>query len=78
MLIERLCNHNRGLHIVLYDIKCCTLVVCLQMLLRVVMVAAESLKLLEHQLMDGDQIQDVRVRTKHKLMFYCLHRCSTV
>lgn len=34
------------------------------MLQRVVMVAAESLKVLEHQLMDGGQIQDVRVGTK--------------
>lgn len=33
----------------------------LQMLQRVVVVAAESLKLLEHQLMDREQIQDVRV-----------------
>lgn len=35
--------------------------VCLQMLQRVVMVAAESLKELERQLMDAGQIQDVRV-----------------
>lgn len=32
-----------------------------QMLHRVVMLAAESLKVLEHQLMDGGQVQDVRV-----------------
>lgn len=36
------------------------------MLQRVVMVAAESLKVLEHQLMDGSQIQDVRVGLKKK------------
>ncbi|XP_056275390.1 nucleolar protein 6-like [Pseudoliparis swirei] len=41
-----------------------------QMLLRVVMVAAESLKLLEHQLMDGDQIQDVRVVMRAPLDAY--------
>lgn len=35
-----------------------------QMLQRVVAVAAESLKVLEHQLMDGSQTQDVRVGTK--------------
>lgn len=35
--------------------------VFLKMLQRAVMVAAESLKVLEHQLMDGGQIQDVRV-----------------
>lgn len=34
---------------------------CVQMLQRVVMLAAESLKVLEHQLMDGSQMQDVRV-----------------
>lgn len=34
------------------------------MLQRVVMLAAESLKVLEHQLMDGSQTQDVRVGTK--------------
>ncbi len=34
------------------------------MLQRVVMVAAESLKVLEHQLMDGSQTQDVRVSKK--------------
>lgn len=34
------------------------------MLQRVVMVAAESLKVLEHQLMDGSQMQDVRVGKK--------------
>lgn len=33
----------------------------LKMLQRVVMVAAESLKVLEHQLMDGGQIQDIKV-----------------
>lgn len=31
------------------------------MLQRVMTVAAESLRVLEHQLMDGSQIQDVRV-----------------
>lgn len=35
------------------------------MLQRVVALAAESLKVLEHQLMDGGQIQDVKVGTKH-------------
>uniref|UniRef100_A0A4W6G8X9 Nucleolar protein 6 n=1 Tax=Lates calcarifer TaxID=8187 RepID=A0A4W6G8X9_LATCA len=35
---------------------------CVQMLQRVVMVAAESLKVLEHQLMDGSQTQDVVMR----------------
>lgn len=35
------------------------------MLQRVVMLAAESLKVLEHQLMDGGQIQDVKVGVKH-------------
>lgn len=34
------------------------------MLHRVVMLAAESLKVLEHQLMDGGQMQDVRVGLK--------------
>lgn len=34
------------------------------MLQRVVMLAAESLKVLEHQLMDGGQIQDVKVGVK--------------
>lgn len=29
------------------------------------MVAAESLKVLEQQLMDGSQVQDVRVGIKH-------------
>lgn len=43
----------------------------LQMLQRVVMVAAESLKVLEHQLMDGGQKQDVRVGKKHlKALIY--------
>lgn len=65
------------------------LVTCLQMLQRVVMLAAESLMVLEHQLMDGDQIQDVRVGIKHlkssqllttPLSFYtfsmkCTHLC---
>lgn len=46
-------------------IKCYILAVCPQMLQRVVMLAAESLKVLEHQLMDGGQIQDVRVGIKH-------------
>lgn len=36
----------------------------LQMLQRVVMLAAESLKVLERQLMDGGQIQDVKVGVK--------------
>lgn len=36
----------------------------LKMLQRVVMVAAESLKVLEHQLMDGGQIQDTKVGKK--------------
>lgn len=35
-----------------------------QMLQRVMVVAAESLKVLEHQLMDGSQTQDVRVGKK--------------
>lgn len=34
------------------------------MLQRVMLVAAESLKVLEHQLMDGSQTQDVRVGLK--------------
>lgn len=34
------------------------------MLQRVMVVAAESLKVLEHQLMDGSQTQDVRVGKK--------------
>lgn len=37
------------------------------MLQRVVMLAAESLMVLEHQLMDGDQIQDVRVGKSSRL-----------
>ncbi|KAM7416491.1 hypothetical protein PAMA_018513 [Pampus argenteus] len=41
-----------------------------QMLQRVVMVAAESLKVLEHQLMDGGQIQDVRVVMRPPLDAY--------
>eukprot|EP00064_Thunnus_orientalis_P006231 superscaffoldBa00000642_g6247 len=40
------------------------------MLQRVVMVAAESLKVLEHQLMDGAQIQDVRVVMRPPLDAY--------
>lgn len=35
------------------------------MLQRVVTLAAESLKVLECQLMDGGQIQDVKVGVKH-------------
>lgn len=45
---------------------------CVQMLQRVIMVAAESLKVLEHQLIDGSQKQDVRVGE------YCLHDLSTI
>ncbi|KAM3867565.1 nucleolar protein 6 [Diretmus argenteus] len=41
-----------------------------QMLQRVVVVAAESLKVLEPQLMDGDQIQDVRVAMRPPLDAY--------
>uniref|UniRef100_A0A8C4IX76 Nucleolar protein 6 n=1 Tax=Dicentrarchus labrax TaxID=13489 RepID=A0A8C4IX76_DICLA len=41
-----------------------------QMLQRVVMLAAESLKVLEHQLMDGSQIQDVRVVMRPPLDAY--------
>lgn len=41
-----------------------------QMLQRVMMVAAESLKVLEHQLMDGDQKQDVRVIMRPPLDVY--------
>ncbi|XP_051923336.1 nucleolar protein 6 [Hippocampus zosterae] len=41
-----------------------------QMLQRVVMVAAESLKVLEHQLIDGSQIQDVRVVLRPPLEAY--------
>uniref|UniRef100_A0A8C8D3U6 Nucleolar protein 6 n=1 Tax=Oncorhynchus tshawytscha TaxID=74940 RepID=A0A8C8D3U6_ONCTS len=41
---------------------------CAQMLQRVVMVAAESLKILEPQLMDTSQIQDVRVSHSHVVM----------
>ncbi|KAL6114361.1 nol6 [Pungitius sinensis] len=41
-----------------------------QMLQRVVVVAAESLKLLEHQLMDRQQIQDVRVVMRPPLDAY--------
>ncbi|XP_078106622.1 nucleolar protein 6 [Sander vitreus] len=41
-----------------------------QMLQRVVMVAAESLKLLENQLMDSNQIQDVRVVMRPPLDAY--------
>ncbi|XP_061528233.1 nucleolar protein 6 [Phycodurus eques] len=41
-----------------------------QILQRVVMVAAESLKVLEHQLMDGSQIQDVRVAMRPPLDAY--------
>ncbi|XP_077378233.1 nucleolar protein 6 isoform X2 [Festucalex cinctus] len=41
-----------------------------QMLQRVVMVAAESLKVLEHQLMDNSQIQDVRVVMRPPLEAY--------
>lgn len=45
---------------------------CVQMLQRVIMLAAESLKVLEHQLIDGSQKQDVRVGE------YCLHDLSTI
>ncbi|KAE8292307.1 Nucleolar protein 6 [Larimichthys crocea] len=41
-----------------------------QMLHRVVMLAAESLKVLEHQLMDGGQMQDVRVVMRPPLDAY--------
>nr|XP_057926598.1 nucleolar protein 6 [Doryrhamphus excisus] len=41
-----------------------------QMLQRVMVVAAESLKVLEHQLMDGGQIQDVRVVMRPPLDAY--------
>ncbi|KAM3610678.1 uncharacterized protein V6R79_007135 [Siganus canaliculatus] len=41
-----------------------------QMLQRVVMVAAESLRVLEHQLMDGSQKQDVRVAMRPPLDVY--------
>ncbi|XP_037114528.1 nucleolar protein 6 [Syngnathus acus] len=41
-----------------------------QILQRVVMLAAESLKVLEHQLMDGSQIQDVRVVMRPPLEAY--------
>uniref|UniRef100_A0A665T5Y7 Nucleolar protein 6 n=1 Tax=Echeneis naucrates TaxID=173247 RepID=A0A665T5Y7_ECHNA len=41
-----------------------------QLLHRVVMVAAESLKVLEHQLMDASQIQDVRVVMRPPLDVY--------
>ncbi|KAM4576086.1 nucleolar protein 6 [Odontesthes bonariensis] len=41
-----------------------------QMLQRVMMVAAESLKVLEHQLMDGSQAQDVRVIMRPPLDAY--------
>ncbi|KAM9858055.1 nucleolar protein 6 [Aulostomus maculatus] len=41
-----------------------------QMLQRVVMMAAESLKVLEHQLMDGGQIQDARVVMRPPLEAY--------
>ncbi|XP_077571803.1 nucleolar protein 6 [Stigmatopora nigra] len=41
-----------------------------QMLQRVVMVAAESLKVLENQLMDGNQIQDIRVAMRPPLDAY--------
>lgn len=46
---------------------------CFQMLQRVIMVAAESLKVLEHQLMDGSQIQDVRVSKKMKKISFTCH-----
>ena len=50
------------------------------MLQRVVMVAAESLKLLEHQLMDSNQTQDVRVSRKQLkcLIYYYLHKYPTI
>ncbi|XP_061584958.1 nucleolar protein 6 [Cololabis saira] len=41
-----------------------------QMLQRVMMVAAESLKVLEHQLMDSSQIQDIRVVMRPPLEAY--------
>ncbi|MED6248043.1 hypothetical protein ATANTOWER_025024 [Ataeniobius toweri] len=41
-----------------------------QMLQRAMMVAAESLKVLEHQLMDGSQIQDMRVIMRPPLDAY--------
>lgn len=41
-----------------------------QMLQRVILVAAESLKVLEHQLMDGSQTQDVRVVMRPPLDVY--------
>ncbi|XP_010903751.2 nucleolar protein 6 [Esox lucius] len=41
-----------------------------QMLQRVVLVAAESLKVLEHQLMDASQIQDIRVVMRPPLDAY--------
>lgn len=52
-----------------------------QMLQRVVMVAAESLKVLEPQLMDANRIQDVRVShtlTHHSInLFPRTHRTTT-
>ncbi|XP_017283451.1 nucleolar protein 6 isoform X2 [Kryptolebias marmoratus] len=42
----------------------------IQMLQRVMMVAAESLKVLEHQLIDGSQMQDVRVIMRPPLDAY--------
>ncbi|XP_031592054.2 nucleolar protein 6 [Oreochromis aureus] len=42
----------------------------IQMLQRVIMVAAESLKVLEHQLIDGSQKQDVRVILRPPLEAY--------
>ncbi|XP_037536415.1 nucleolar protein 6 [Nematolebias whitei] len=42
----------------------------IQMLQRVMLVAAESLKVLEHQLMDGSQTQDVRVIMRPPLDAY--------
>uniref|UniRef100_A0A3Q1HD25 Nucleolar protein 6 n=1 Tax=Anabas testudineus TaxID=64144 RepID=A0A3Q1HD25_ANATE len=43
---------------------------CVQMLQRVVVVAAESLKVVERQLMDGTQMQDVRVAMRPPLDAY--------
>lgn len=48
------------------------------MLQRVVVVAAESLKVVERQLMDGTQMQDVRVCKKHTLLFAQLSITSEI
>lgn len=61
---NRLSEANMLNYQMLYFVYLLCVCVSVQMLHRVVMLAAESLKVLEHQLMDGGQMQDVRVGLK--------------